>query len=231
MTPCAAALLAATLCAAPPPATVAKDAVKDLPLVEVPATGGETGDLAAVFLSGDGGWAALDKAVSRKLAAGGLPVLGLDSLKYFWKRREPEAAAADLARASRYALEVWGKKRLVLIGYSFGADVLPALVNRLPEDVRARISALVLLGLSDTATFEIHITSWIGGKPKNGQPVAPEIAKLHVPRIVCVYGEEEKGSYCPSVKGATLIELKGGHHFDRDYDGIARRLEKELRRR
>ena len=43
--------------------------------------------------------------------------------------------AGDLARIIRHYLQAWNKKRVVLIGYSLGADVLPFLANRLPEDV------------------------------------------------------------------------------------------------
>ena len=171
--------------------------------------------------------AALPRRASRLRAA----FRAFDCLKYFWKKKAPQDGANDLARAGRYALQAWGKERLVLIGYSFGADVLPALVNRLPEDVRGRLSALVLIGVSDTATFEIHVASWVGGQPKGGLPVGPEVEKLAVPRIVCVYGEDEKGSFCPKVKGATLVRMKGGHHFDGDYAGIAKRVENELRRK
>ncbi len=39
--------------------------LEDLPLVEVPADT-EAGDTFAVFLSGDGGWAGLDKEVGRR---------------------------------------------------------------------------------------------------------------------------------------------------------------------
>src|SRR5262249_17490997 len=73
----------------PPPAPLA-----DLPLIEVPTMG--TGDTFAVLLSGDGGWAGLDKDVAAALAAQKIPVVGVDSLRYFWQPRTPDALAADL---------------------------------------------------------------------------------------------------------------------------------------
>src|SRR6266550_1867607 len=63
-----------------------------LPLIFVPATSG-TSDTLVVFVSGDGGWAAIDKGVSRVFAANGMPVIGLDALKYFWTRRTPDHAS------------------------------------------------------------------------------------------------------------------------------------------
>ncbi len=67
-----------------------------LPLVEVPAKT-QTKPYFAVMVSGDGGWAKIDKAISEKLAADGVSVVGLNALQYFWKKREPEAIAHDIA--------------------------------------------------------------------------------------------------------------------------------------
>ncbi|HEX6395856.1 MAG TPA: AcvB/VirJ family lysyl-phosphatidylglycerol hydrolase, partial [Steroidobacteraceae bacterium] len=58
----------------PPPSSLA-----DLPLVEVRAD--HPGSSFAVLLSGDGGWAGLDKNVAAALAAKGVEVVGVDSLR------------------------------------------------------------------------------------------------------------------------------------------------------
>src|SRR5665213_3679516 len=54
----------------------APPALKDLPLVEVPATGTGNDDVFAVLLSGDGGWAGIDRKVAQSLAERGIPVVG-----------------------------------------------------------------------------------------------------------------------------------------------------------
>ncbi len=108
------------------------------------------------MFSGDGGWALLDRAVTAELAKNGLPTVGWDSLSYFWKARQPDQVALDLERVLRNYMTDWKKERIVLIGYSFGADVLPALANRLPRDLRDRVDLAVFLGLSDYAAFEFH---------------------------------------------------------------------------
>ncbi|OGD20983.1 MAG: hypothetical protein A2W03_07715 [Candidatus Aminicenantes bacterium RBG_16_63_16] len=119
--------------------------LSDLPLIEVPAKK-TAGDLLAVHLTGDGGWGVTDKGLSAELAEQGIPVVALNSLKYFWNRRTPESASQDLARIlSRYIL-AWGKARVMLVGYSLGADVLPFMYNRLPDDLRQRVVSVVLLG-------------------------------------------------------------------------------------
>ena len=55
--------------------------------------------------------------------------MGLDSLRYFWSPRTPDGLAADTNRMILYYLTHWAKKRVLLIGYSQGADVLPFAVN------------------------------------------------------------------------------------------------------
>jgi type IV secretory pathway VirJ component len=100
----------------------------------VPAQPGTApSDTIAVMLSGDGGWAGLDKEVAAALSANGIRVVGLDSLRYFWTARTPEGLAADLGRIIDYYVSQLGKQRVLLVGYSQGADVLPFAVNRLPN--------------------------------------------------------------------------------------------------
>ncbi|MGH8581150.1 MAG: AcvB/VirJ family lysyl-phosphatidylglycerol hydrolase [Gammaproteobacteria bacterium] len=56
-----------------------------MPLVEVPAP--DDGEYLALILTGDGGWAALDKAVATRLVRRDISTLGWDSLSYFWRAR------------------------------------------------------------------------------------------------------------------------------------------------
>ena len=132
-----------------------------LPIVEVPAQA--AGDTLAVLISGDGGWAGIDKAVAAALAEQGIAVVGVDSLRYFWKERTPESTAADIDRILRHYLEAWDKKDVVLIGYSQGADILPFVVNRLPAHTRSRVRLAAMLGLGERATFEFHLANWLSG--------------------------------------------------------------------
>src|SRR5437899_2266308 len=102
-----------------------------LPLIEVPATKGAS-DTLVVFVSGDGGWAKIDKSMSKVLAENGMPVVGLNALQYFWTKRTPDSAARDLQWVLEHYLAAWKKDRVLFVGYSRGADVLPFMINRLP---------------------------------------------------------------------------------------------------
>jgi type IV secretory pathway VirJ component len=203
--------------------------IQHLPLVEVPATGkpSQSGEgLIAVMISGDGGWAGLDHEVGDAIAGSGVPLVGFNSLKYFWIPRTPDKTARDLADVIDHYLKAWNKEKLILIGYSFGADVLPFVVNRLSEAIKARIELVVLMGPSTSAQFEFHLSNWFEGASDDALPTLPEAKKMKAKRIVCLFGEEEADSLCRSLDAsvAQVIALPGGHHFDGDYPALARTI-------
>lgn len=205
---------------APAPAVRLPPGLAGLPVVEVAASGAGD-DRFAIFLSGDGGWAGLDHEVAGVLAARGIPVVGLDSLRYFWTARTPQGLALDLDRLIQHYAARWRKSRVLLIGYSQGADVLPFGFNRLPAATRARVAQVVLLGLGQKATFEFHLSNWIGNS--GDQPILPEALRLSPATALCIYGADDDQSLCPSLaaRSVTAIALPGGHHFDGDYDKLA----------
>jgi type IV secretory pathway VirJ component len=197
--------------------------VGDLPLVEVPSS--VASDTLAVLVSGDGGWAGLDKRVAAVMAARGVPVVGWDSLRYFWSARTPQGFADDLARAIRAYTRQWKRSRVVLIGYSQGADVLPFAVNRLPAATRAMVSQTVLLGPGERASFEFKLTNWVSRDAK-GAPVAPELAGFTAASATCIYGTDDRDTICPKLPAEqmTTVPLKGDHHFGGNYDGLAEQI-------
>jgi type IV secretory pathway VirJ component len=201
----------------------------NLPIIEVPATPGlPESDLFAVLLSGDGGWAGLDQEVARALATKGLPVVGLDSLRYFWTPRTPDEVAVDVDRLIRYYLVHFHKKRTLLIGYSQGADVLPFVINRLPDTTRARVAVCAFMGISDQAAFEFHLSNWV--TDADGLPTMPEMEKISGMRLLCIYGEDETDSICFKLdrKKIHVVETKGGHHFGGDYDQLTQAILSEV---
>jgi type IV secretory pathway VirJ component len=206
---------------APPPA-----ALGDLPVVEVAAQSGTPPtDLFAIIMSGDGGWAGLDQDIAAALSAKGIPVVGLDSLRYYWTARTPQGVAADTDRMIRYYLSHFGKQRVLLIGYSQGADVLPFAVNRLPDATRARVALTAILGMSEHALFEFHVSSWVSDDA-SGPATLPEVNRITGMPVLCIYGEDEHDSLCPQLDAQKIIvvKVKGGHHFDGNYAGLAQQI-------
>lgn len=206
-------------------------AATKLPVIEVPVPAGTSSDTLVVFVSGDGGWAKIDKDISAVLAATGMPVVGLNALQYFWTKRTPETAAADLESLLTTYLTNWRKSRVVLVGYSRGADVLPAMVARLPQETRARIRLLALLGPSPRVQFEFHMTDWVHD-PKGGFAVKPELDKLRGEHVLCLYGQDDHDSLCPALANTPAIDIvmmKGAHHFDGGYDKLGRIILEHLK--
>ena len=202
---------------APPPE------IGNLPIEVVPASG--TSAEFALLLTGDGGWAGLDQELAARLAASGVPTVGLNSLKYFWKQRTPDETAQDVARIVRHYLSAWNKQRVLLVGYSFGADVLPFVVNRLPPDLRAKVASVSLLGIDGNASFEVSISDWVGAN-EAGPQTRPEVARIAGLPVLCLYGEGEKDSICPGLAEPRIRreQIGTGHHFGGEYATLADRI-------
>ena len=213
----------AQLAARPPVSAGATPEISDLPLQEVHATA--AAPEFALLLTGDGGWAGLDQELAARLAAKGVPTVALNSLKYFWTGRTPEQTAGDVTRVLRHYLASWHAQRVLLIGYSFGADVLPFVVNRLPPDVRAQVASVSLLGLDAHASFEIHLAEWVSDTDA-GPATRPELEALKELPILCIYGEDEADSICPQLTGGRITreQVGKGHHFSGEYALLADRI-------
>ncbi|MEW5684944.1 MAG: AcvB/VirJ family lysyl-phosphatidylglycerol hydrolase [Pseudomonadota bacterium] len=190
-------------------------------VVEAPAHA--PGDTLAILYSGDGGWAPLDRGVVRALATRGVPVVGVNSVRYFWTARTPEAGADDLADLARRYMAAWGRRRLVLIGYSFGAGALPPLVADLPSDVKARIRYVALVSPEPAGVLRFRPSGWLGRTDATAFPLAPAVARLGGLRVACLYGAAERRPGCRTLpRGAAVtVKLPGGHHFGGDFSGLA----------
>jgi len=203
--------------------------LKDLPLVELRSKNPRH-DLFAVIVSGDGGWAAIDRDLGHSLAAKDISVVGLNSLQYFWKRRSPAEAGKDLEHILNHYFSVWGQQKVILIGYSLGADVLPFMVNRLTPEVSERVSLVALLGPDEQVAFEFHVRDWFGGSSSSDAfPVLPEVSRLGVRKILCFCGEKETDSLCSKLdpQRAKRFVLPGAHHFGGKYGVIAETIIQE----
>jgi type IV secretory pathway VirJ component len=199
--------------------------VDGLPLVELSPAADQLGQHPLViFYSGDGGWRDIDRTIGGYLAGQGYFVVGIDSLRYFWRKKTPEQMAADLDRLIRHYRPRAGGKGVILVGYSFGADVLPFMVNRMAPDTRTEVRLVSLLAMSDRASFEIRLEGILGARNSDGPPTLPELAMLKGVPILCVFGANEPESVCTnkSLDGiVSRAQLKGGHHFGGDYRDAA----------
>ncbi len=198
--------------------------IHDLPITELVSSGKQMRNAIVLFITGDGGWADIDKVVTRRLVERGFDVVGVDSRAYLGTKRTPERVAEDMGRIIRHYTTLWNKESVALVGYSRGADLAPFIVNRLDSSLRLRIKLVAMLGLGPRAGFEFHFVD-IFRDVKRAEDLAtlPELEKVRGPALLCVYGSQEKESACRDAPDSVLtrIERPGGHHFDDNYNFLA----------
>lgn len=201
-------------------------------------------DVLTILYSGDGGWADLDKQLGTAFATRDIPVLGVNSFKYFWRARSPDVAAQQLDALIIDSLATWHKQRVWLVGFSFGADVLPTLIDKLSPAARSRITQLVLLSPSHDATFEIQFEGYMVAQGRFKAfvktlsekfnkvveyPALPPLVALdnRFP-VVCYYGKDDAADSLCTKKDlpawVTVHGEAGGHHFDEGYQRLAEQM-------
>jgi len=193
--------------------------VGDLPVIEVAASGPDT-DTLGVFLSGDGGWAGFDEKLSELLAERGIPIVGFDSLRYFWRARTADGTAADIEHLIEHYRSTWKRDKVLMLGFSQGADVLPFVLNRVKPATRASITRTIALSISTKASFEFHLSNWLG--PSGDAPTLPEMQRLGPHDITYVCGQSDGDAICPQLDPRTfdVVSLPGDHHFDGAYNKL-----------
>jgi type IV secretory pathway VirJ component len=190
--------------------------VKNLPVVITNSKIRDFQAPAVLLISGDGGWYGFEQSIADNFANQGIPTIGLDSRKYFWTRRTPEETASDIAKALNFYGKEWGRNKFILIGYSLGAELVPFIVNRLPDEIKTKIESVVLLSPATNTDFEIHISNMIGiGNRQNTYYTIDEITKLKSFTTLIIFGEGEKTQIPDLLKGTSIIirKLPGDHHY------------------
>lgn len=167
----------------------------NLPIIPIEAA--PKHDTMAIVYSGDGGWRDIDEKLGSYLQEEGIPVVGVDSLRYFWSEKTPQQTADDLSRIIETYRSQWKVDHVILIGYSFGANILPATYDKLPDADRQTVSLVSLLAPTHQADFKIAVTGWLGipGAGKHGDPVV-SLAAVEPWKIQCIHGRDEEGSAC-----------------------------------
>ncbi len=174
-----------------------------------------------VLVSGDGGWAEIDRELAQRWRNRGWPVVGLNALKYFWQKRTPAAFAETINDLVTTYRARWGARPVVLAGFSFGADTVPFAYNRLPANTRSTVMAMVLLSPAEASMWEAGMASWWGGSSA-GPKIAPEVAAIAPLPVLIITGEADPDAFDDWVERPCLEHEKwpGDHHLDRRYDRI-----------
>jgi type IV secretory pathway VirJ component len=181
--------------------------------------------LAAVYFSGDMGMRfGMGPYVADALAKAGVPVLGVSSSTAFGHHRSAEEVDAIVANAIRDTLKRTGADKIILMGQSFGADMVRVGMVSLPEDLRKRVVAVVLVVPGETAYFRADPTNIA----YHGTPDADasSVRQLTWVPITCIRGATETDSLCPLMLTPNVqrIVLPGGHFLRSDHDLLVRTI-------
>ncbi|MDP4291519.1 MAG: AcvB/VirJ family lysyl-phosphatidylglycerol hydrolase, partial [Bacteroidota bacterium] len=209
---------------------ISSAAIAHLPLYLIKAPDNPEKPL-CIVISGDGGWTDFDQTISETLSKNGIPCVGLDTQKYFWEAKTPETTAQDIIKVLEYYLPRFQKSRFILTGYSFGADVIPFIANRLPAELKKRLALVAMLSPDDKTNFEVTIGSMLDLGTDNRYDVLNEIRKVNFTRKLCIFGSEEDDDNIQKLfksYGAEITVLNGGHHYDDNYPLIVSSILKHL---
>lgn len=137
------------------------------------------------YISGDGGFNTFSKGFGTDLHTLGYDVFALNTKAYFWKQKTPEETSAAIENYIDQQLQGRKNQKVILAGYSFGADVTSFVYNRFTDDMKKKIQHVFIIGPSKTTDFKIHLKEYFGIEPKGSLLVVPEINKMdNVPLTV-----------------------------------------------
>ncbi|HEV8284891.1 MAG TPA: AcvB/VirJ family lysyl-phosphatidylglycerol hydrolase [Chitinophagaceae bacterium] len=177
------------------------------------------------YISGDGGFNKFSTSFMQALNTQGYAVVGLNAKDYFWSKKKPEEAATAIETAINELNKQWKKKNIVLIGYSFGADVAPFMVTHFSTATVTKINRLILLSPSPKTDFEIHVLQMLGWGKSSGESVPAEINKISKPVTIIVGDDENEFPFSQiTIKNKQLIKMPGGHHFDGDVNALCKQI-------
>jgi type IV secretory pathway VirJ component len=177
----------------------------------------------ALYLSGDMGFhAGLGPDMAERLTQRGIAVVAENSLHFFRTRRTPEEAGAMITAGLRRALAIDPDAQLLLLGQSFGADVIAPSLPYVPVALRRRIAFIGLIVPGATRQWRASPSEIFSiGEPEEDSVTAAR--RLSWVPLLCIYGVAEGASLCPSLRqpNAVRMGLPGGHALAHDPDAVA----------
>jgi type IV secretory pathway VirJ component len=168
------------------------------------------------YISGDGGLNDFSTGLAKTLNQAGFTIASLNARSYFWSKKSPDQTASEISAYLQSRISTRKNQQIIFIGYSFGADVMPFIINRLPDSLKKRIASVVLLSPSGTTDFEIHVLDMFGTPKKRSMDVVAEINKMGNQKTAIIFGGDETGfsGKAITIKNSFIQTLPGGHHYD-----------------
>jgi type IV secretory pathway VirJ component len=171
-----------------------------------------------IFFTGDGGRSKFDKKIEDSLCVNNMPFMGINSYKYFRKRKTPQQTLDSLLPYIDFNLKKYHLQKIIFTGYSFGSEVVPFLYNLMSKEWQDKVEFIILISPSDNSDFKIHFLDQIGLTFRHWPyDVLSEIMKIDDKKVVVFWGEDEKKFTKEQFTkhNITVHHLKGGHkHTD-----------------
>lgn len=189
-----------------------KDSLMDLALI-LYANDTSASDYFVILIPGDGGWTGFIEKWAKDFQQKGVAVIGFNTIPYFVKEKKPEVFAKDIRRIIVNFSHVFKKNKVMLGGYSYGAEVIPFAYNCMDSTFQNRIEKMLLVGPSNSASFKVSLNYIYKGLPM--KPVLPEILKIDNNKVM-IFCDDQKESICkimPPDNKVPLIWLNAGHLF------------------
>ncbi len=175
------------------------------------------------YISGDGGMNKFSTNLCADINTYGYQVTAMDARSFFWHKKTPDQTALDISSYLDREIALFKNPHIIFIGYSFGADVMPFIVNRLPDVLKEKLTSVVLLSPSSSTDFEVHVTDLFGMSSKRSLDVLPAINAMNIPKSAIIFGSDEAGydKGRVTLKNCLLVTIHGNHHYDGDTKKVA----------
>ena len=177
------------------------------------------------YISGDGGFNSFSSDLCSSLNKQGYYVIALNAKKYFWDKKTPEQTANDIEHYLAKKIAVQKNKHVSIIGYSFGADVLPFLLTRFSAGFNLNLTSAILLAPSGSTDFEIHWSDMFGSNKKREMDVVSEMNKITAAKLIHISSDDDELEENKiTLKNYIREILPGSHHFDGNIDELAKTI-------
>lgn len=169
------------------------------------------------YISGDAGFNTFSKTLGDNLHSFGYDVFALNTKTYFWNQKTPEQISSDIESYINKQLKGRKNQHVILLGFSFGADVTPFVYNRFSDDLKSKIQKVFIIGPSKSNDFKIHLEEYFGQEIKGSLPVIPEINKMTEVPVMVVLSDFEFAHF-PYQKitlknNYQMKHITGDHHY------------------
>jgi len=178
-------------------------------------------DTAAVVLSGDGGWRNFAKEITDGFYSNEYNTLGIDMLRYCWSYKAPSQIVSDII-TQLDQLPPFNK--LVICGYSFGANYIPFFYKELENKVAAELK-FILLAPSAKIDFEIKLSSVVFDIP-GSVDVLDKLITMPMDNTLIIT-DDSKFSIHERLNTMRInnVKVSGGHHFKGHMQQVSKEID------